>query len=86
MPASTPIGVPSIVASVTITTDPKIALASPPVSACGGGVISVKSEIAIPPMPRRTVSIRIQISQNRPNAIAASARVSATALTSFRLA
>ena len=68
-----PIGVPSSVARRTITSEPKIALARPPVSACGGGVISVNSDSAMPPRPSRTVSIRIQISQNRPKAIAASA-------------
>ena len=81
-----PIGVPSSVARVTIASEPKIAFASPPISACGGGVISVKSDRLIPPTPRRTVSTRIQISQKMPNAIASSASVSATALRSLRRA
>ena len=41
MPARMPIGVPTQVASSTIISEPKIALARPPASACGGGVISV---------------------------------------------
>ena len=86
MPARMPIGVPSNVASVTIASEPKIALASPPISACGGGVISVKSDRLMPPTPRRTVSTRIQTSQKMPNAIASSASVSATAFLSLRRA
>ena len=81
-----PIGVPSSVASVTIASEPKIALARPPLSAWGGGVISVKSDKASPPMPSRKVSIRIQTSQKMPNDIAASASVSATTLTRLRRA
>ncbi len=84
MPARMPIGVPSSVAPVTITSEPKIALASPPVSACGGGVISVKSDRLRPPMPSMNVSTRIQTSQKMPNAIAASASVSATTFMRLR--
>jgi len=61
-----------------------MAFARPPVSACGGGVISVKSESEMPPSPSRVVSIRIQTSQNRPKAIAASASESARTLTNLR--
>ena len=58
--------------------EPKIALASPPPSAFGGGVISVKSVRALmPPHTQTDVSNRIQISQKMPNAIAASDSVSA---------
>ena len=84
MPARMPIGVPSAVASVTITSEPKMALASPPTSACGGGVISVSTCQLRPPTPSRSVSNRIQISQNTPNAIAPSDSVNATALTRLR--
>jgi hypothetical protein len=48
-----------------------MALARPPTS-LGGGVIWVNTAQAMPPTPRRTVSHRIQTSQNRPNAMAAS--------------
>ena len=65
--------------------EPAIALARPPISACGGGVISVKVANVRPSKPSRKVSSRIQPSQNRPNAIAASDSVSATALTILRL-
>ena len=61
-----------------------MALARPPVSASGGGVISVNTDSVSPPMPRRTVSNRIQTSQNRPNAMAASDSVSATTLMRLR--
>ena len=71
-PAITPMGVPKSVARPTIVNDPKMALARPPVSAMGGGVISVNTARLRPPMPKRMVSIRIQISQNTPKAIAAS--------------
>ena len=43
----------------------------------GGGVISVNSARDIPSIPRVMVDIRIQISQNRPNAIVAMESVSA---------
>ena len=72
-----PIGVPTKVASSTIRSEPKIALAMPPAS-FGGGVISVKVASARPPTPRRSVSHRIQTSQNTPKAMAASDSVSAT--------
>ena len=77
MPARMPIGVPIAVASVTIISEPKIALARPPVSACGGGVISASTCQLSPPTPSRSVSNRIQTSQNTPNAIAAERQASA---------
>ena len=77
-------GVPNIVANNTIIRDPKIALAKPPMSACGGGVISVISDNDNPPKPRAIVSAKIQISQNTPNAMAASDSINAIALTLFR--
>ena len=55
-PASTPIGVPRASPGPTIVTEPKIAFARPPLSAWGGGVISVNSDSASPPNPSRTVS------------------------------
>ena len=80
-----PIGVPTKVASSTITNEPKIALAMPPAS-LGGGVISVSVAQVRPPTPRRTVSQRIHTSQKTPKAIAASDSVSATWLTRLRRA
>jgi hypothetical protein len=81
-----PMGVPSSVANPTITTEPKIAFARPPVSASGGGVISVKVASASPPTPRRTVSNRIHNNQKMPKAIAASDNTRATAFTRLRRA
>ncbi|MNV95377.1 hypothetical protein D3C71_1902640 [compost metagenome] len=78
-----PIGVPISVASVTITSETKMAFARPPAS-LGGGVMSENSIRLRPPRPRRMVSHRIQISQNRPKAMAASASVSAIWLTRLR--
>ena len=75
---------PSKVASVTITSEPAMALSNPPESAMGGGVISVKMARVSPPIPSRTVSIRIQISQKRPKAIAAMDSTKATTLTILR--
>ena len=63
-----------------------MALARPPASVCGGGVIWVKVARSSPPTPRRTVSNRIQTSQNKPKAMAASDSVSATALMRLRCA
>ncbi len=65
--------------------EPKIAFDRPPVSACGGGVISVNSDSDSPPTPRRTVSNRIHANQNRPKPIASNDIVSATELTRLRL-
>jgi hypothetical protein len=84
MPAVTPVGVPSKVAAPTIINDPKMALDRPPVSACGGGVISVNTARLMPLTPKRTVSANIQINQNRPKAIAASDSVNAMALIRLR--
>ena len=50
---------------------PARALASPPPAVFGGGVISVNSARLIPSKPRVIVAIRIQISQNKPNAMVA---------------
>jgi hypothetical protein len=83
MPAMMPMGVPTKVASATITNEPKIALAMPPAS-FGGGVISVKVASASPPMPWRSVSHRIHTSQNTPKAIAASDSARAILLTRLR--
>src|SRR6185437_768464 len=66
--------------------DPEIALARPPVGACGGGVDWVNSDRLMPPIPRRMVSSRIQSSQKRPKAIAASDSDRAMALTRLRAA
>ncbi len=73
------------VASVTITTEPKMAFARPPVSAIGGGVISLNTDSASPPNPSRTVSNRIHASQNRPKPIASSDSVSAMTFMRLRL-
>ena len=81
-----PIGVPIDVAIPTMINDPTMALARPPPSVFGDGVISVKVCADRPPMPSEKVVMRIQISQKRPNAIAASDSVSATLLTIFRWA
>ncbi|MNV95478.1 hypothetical protein D3C71_1903750 [compost metagenome] len=80
-----PMGVPISVASVTMVSEPKMALARPPAS-LGGGVISVNSIRLRPPRPWRIVSHRIQTSQNRPKAMAARASVSASWLTRLRAA
>ncbi len=62
-----------------------MALAIPPAS-LGGGVIWVSAAQVRPPSPRRSVSHRIQNSQNRPKAMAPIDRVSARMLTRLRRA
>jgi hypothetical protein len=79
-----PMGVPTNVASNTMTTEPKIALEIPPTS-LGGGVICVNSATLRPPRPRRIVSHKIHTSQNTPNSMAASDKVKAIWLTRLRL-
>ena len=54
-----------------------MALAKPPPAVFGGGVISVNSASDMPSKPLVTVAIRIQISQNSPNAMVAIDRNSA---------
>jgi hypothetical protein len=77
-------GVPTNVASTTMIKDPAMALARPPPSVCGGGVIWVKTAADRPPTPRRMVSNRIHASQKRPKAMAPSDKVKAMALTTLR--
>ena len=78
-----PMGVPMKVATSTIRKEPYIALAMPPGS-LGAGVMAVSVSTLRPPMPSRTVSIRIQSSQNTPKAMAAIDRLSISLLTSLR--
>src|SRR3954454_5569605 len=73
-PAMMPMGVPTQVASITITNEPQRALAMPPAS-FGGGVISLNVAHASPPMPSLSVSQRIHTSQNIPKPIASSESV-----------
>src|ERR1044071_1035902 len=80
-----PIGVPTRLAMPTRIRLPAIALSKPP-SLPGGGVIFVKRSSVSPPKPSLTTSNRIQASQKRPNAIAASESASATRFTSLRRA
>ncbi len=80
----TPMGVPIKVAKTTMTKEPQMALAKPPTS-LGGGVICVNRARLMPPKPKRKVSIRIQINQNTPKAMAATAKIRATVLTRLRL-
>ncbi len=69
----------------TMISEPTMAFASPPSSAFGGGVDSVSTCQRLRPLkPSVSVSHRIQISQTRPKAIAASDSTRATALTSLR--
>jgi hypothetical protein len=79
-----PTGVPTAVAANTMISEPTMALASPPPSAFGGGVDSVKAANDSPLRPRASVSHRIQISHIRPKAIAISDSVSAIWLISLR--
>ena len=71
-----PMGVPTNVASNTMTTEPKIALEIPPTS-LGGGVVCVNSATLRPPRPRRMVSRYIHSSQNPLHSMAASVKVKA---------
>ncbi len=75
-----PSGVPKMVAHRINRPLPAMALAKPPPAVFGGGVISVNSASDMPSKPLVTVANRIQISQNRPNAMAASDSVSAMTL------
>ena len=77
MPARTPLGVPISVAMPTMIIEPTIAFASPPPSTFGAGVISVNVWAVRPLKPSVAVVHRIQISQKRPKAIAASDSVAA---------
>src|SRR5699024_5792014 len=82
--AKIPSGVPITVAQRIKIPLPTIAFSNPPPSLFGGGVISVKNCSEIPPIPFVAVVQRIQISQNRPNAIAANDKVIANWLIIFR--
>jgi len=84
VPASTPIGVPSAIASALITALPKKALSRPPRSS-GGGVIMVNRSGPKLAMPLLTVTHRIQTSQNRPKTAAATANSMASRSLSLRL-
>ena len=79
-----PIGVPITVATITIISEPTMALPIPPTS-FGAGMLSVKTWTPRPWIPSMKVSHRIQNSQTMPEHMARKDSVRAMVLTVLRL-